>query len=64
MHAGHCELCGDPFVKTRAARFCNRACRQAAYRDRHRAEGEPPTVRANRRPRKTDPPTQRATMTP
>ncbi|MFF4704348.1 RNA polymerase subunit sigma-70 [Streptomyces sp. NPDC001288] len=44
--SGRCEVCGDPIGSGggpgRTASYCSAACRQRAYRERHRADGVPP----------------------
>ncbi len=40
-----CEKCGDRFVPHGRRRFCDDACRQAAWRDRHPASTLPPLPR-------------------
>ena len=37
----HCAACGNPFApKTRKSRYCKPSCRQKAYKDRQKAQGD------------------------
>jgi hypothetical protein len=40
-----CELCGHSFIPHGRRRFCDDACRQAAWRERHPASTLPPLPR-------------------
>jgi len=34
-----CEYCGSPLKKIGRRKFCDNACKQAAYRERHNKKG-------------------------
>ncbi len=40
-----CAMCGDTFIPHGRRRFCDDACRQAAWRERHPASALPPLPR-------------------